>query len=160
MMCELLGLQAGHIILRHTVVEQGVLTLTVESRSKRCRCPLCHKFSYHIHSQYQRYIRALPCFAKTTLIHLTAHKFYCRNLYCPQKVFTERFTTGITPHQRRTQRLTERLLSLVCQLSGRSAERICQLLGIDVSDTTLGRLLQKQSLPALPTPAIGILKMT
>ena len=75
-------------------------------------------------------------------------------MYCPQKVFTERFTTGITPHQRRTQRLTERLLSLVCQLSGRSAERICQLLGIDVSDTTLGRLLQKQSLPALPTPNV------
>lgn len=154
MMCQLLNLPTNRFVLRHTAVEQGVLTLVLESRSKRCRCPLCHKFSYHIHSKYQRYISDLPCFGKKTLIHLTARKFYCRNAHCPQKVFTERFTTGITPHQRRTQRLTELLLSVVQQLSGRGAERLCELLHIEVSDTTLGRLLYKQPLPEPFTPKI------
>ncbi len=88
---QLLYLQAGHFILRHTDVEQGVLTLVVESRSKRCRCPLCHQLSHHVHSKYQRHLKDLPCFALKTRIRLTAHKFYCRNPHCPQKVFAELF---------------------------------------------------------------------
>lgn len=134
--CQLLNLPAGHFILRHVAVEQGVVAFVMESRSKRCRCPLCHQFSHHVHSKYQRHLKDLPCFVNRTQIHLTVCKFYCRNPHCSQKVFTERFTTGITPHQRRTQRLTELLLSVFRQLSGRGAERICHLLHIEVSDTS------------------------
>ncbi|HET7898531.1 MAG TPA: ISL3 family transposase, partial [Flavisolibacter sp.] len=151
---RLLNLQGGYFILRHTNVEQGILTLVVESRSKRCRCPLCHRLSHNIHSRYQRHLKDLPCLAKKTIIHLTSHKFYCRNPHCPQKVFTERFAAGIGCSKRMTNRLSELLLSLTLQVSGRSAERICRLLHIEVSDTTLGRLVQMQPLPQPATPKI------
>lgn len=153
-MCQLLDLQASHFILRRSDVEQGVLTLVMESRLKRCRCPLCHHLSHHVHSKYQRHLKDGPCFANRTLIHLTVHKFYCRNRHCSQKIFTERFAVGIGHHKRMTDRLSELLTSLTLQLSGRGAERICHLLRIDVSDTTLGRLLQKQPLQESRTPKV------
>ena len=153
-MCQLLDLQAGHFILRHTNVEQGVFILVVESRSKRCRCPLCHQLSHHVHSKYQRHLKDLPCLVNKTLIHLTVHKFYCRNPYCSQKVFTERFPTNIGHYKRMTDRLSALLTSLTLQLSGCSAERLCGLLRVEVSDTTLGRLLQNQPIQEPLTPKI------
>src|SRR4051812_33196023 len=87
-LCQLLNLKASRFTFRHISSEQEVLTFKLESCLKQCRCPHCHKLSRSIHSRYQRHIRDLPCFANKTLIHLTAHKFYCRNPYCPQKVFT------------------------------------------------------------------------
>jgi transposase len=153
-MCQLLDLQAGPFALHHIYVEQGIHTFVVESRSKRCRCPLCHRLSYYVHSKYQRHLKDLPCFANQTKIHLTVHKFYCCNPICPQKVFTERFAAGIGCYKRMTDRLSALLTSLTLQLSGRCAERLCRLLHIEVSDTTLGRLLQKQSLQQPLTPKI------
>ncbi|HWJ26024.1 MAG TPA: ISL3 family transposase, partial [Flavisolibacter sp.] len=54
--------------------------------------------------------------------------------------------------------MTNRLSQLVCKLalqgSGRSAERLCALLHIAVSDTTLGRLLQKLPLPDAIIPKV------
>ena len=152
--CQFLNLQAGHFIIRHTDVEKGVLTFVVESRSKRCRCPLCHQLSHHIHSQYQRHLKDLPCLAYPTVIHLSVHKFYCCNPHCPQKVFTERFAAGIGHYKRMTARLAELLISLTLQVSGRGAERLCRLLHIDLSDTTLGRLLQRQPLQEPLTPKV------
>jgi transposase len=95
----------------------------LESRSKQCRCPVCHRFSYHVHSKYQRHLKDLPCFTHRTLIHLSVHKFYCRNLHCPQKVFTERFAVGISRYKRMTEMLSELLTSLKLQVSGCGAER-------------------------------------
>jgi transposase len=153
-MCQLLNLQASHFALHHIEFKQDVLAVSLKSRSKRCRCPVCYQFSHHVHSKYQRCIRDLPCFAHKTLIHLTTHKFYCRNHLCPQKVFTERFAAGIGHYKRMTDRLSELLSSLTLQLSGRSAERICRLLRIAVSDTTLGRLLQNKPLQEPLTPRV------
>ncbi len=50
-LCQLLNLQAGHFTLRHADVKKGVVTLVMESRSKRCRCPLCNQFSNHVHNK-------------------------------------------------------------------------------------------------------------
>jgi len=129
-LCQLLNLQASRFTFRHIDFEREVLTFKLESRLKQCRC------------------------ANTTLIHLTAHKFYCRNPLCPQKVFTERFNEGIAPYKRMTKRLSELLCSLTLQLSGRNAERLCGLLHIEVSDTTLGRLLYKHPLLESITPKV------
>lgn len=151
---QLLNLQAGRFRLRHAEREQDVPTVLLESRSKRCRCPACHLYSHRIHSTYHRYLKDLPCFALKTQIHLVAHKFYCRNPLCLRKIFTERFPAGIEPRQRRTQRLTERLLSLVRQLSSRRAEGLCSRLHIETSDTTLGRLLHNLPLQQVATPRV------
>ena len=139
-MCQLLNLQSGHFGICYIDFEQDLLSFSLESRLKRCRCPLCHKLSRSIHSKYQRHLKDLPCFANRTLIHLTVHKFYCRNLHCPRKIFTERFAASIGCYKRMTNRLSALLLSFILHHSGRSAERR-RLLCIEVSDTTLGRLL-------------------
>jgi transposase len=151
---DLLNLQACHFTLHHIVRDQEELILKLESRAKRCRCPTCHKYSHSIHSTYRRSMQDLSCFAHKTHLQLSMHKFYCRNPLCPQKIFTERFTVGITPYKRMTDRLAQLLSTLCMQSSFRSAERICWLLHIQVSDTTLGRLLHAQSLPTVEIPQV------
>lgn len=154
MICKLLNLQAGHFKLNHVEIKPDALTLILESRSKRCRCPLCNKYSYQVHSKYQRHLKHLPCFAYKTVIQLIARKYYCRNPLFPQKVFTERFGESIAPNKRMTNQLSELLSSLILQLSGRCAERICHLLHIEVSDTTLARMLYLKPLPEVQTPKV------
>ena len=51
MIGKLLNLQAGHFKVVHVEAGQDALILILESRSKRCRCPFCHKYSNHIHSK-------------------------------------------------------------------------------------------------------------
>jgi transposase len=104
-----------------------------------------------IHSKYQRSLKDIPCFAHKTLLQLTLHKFYCRNSQCPQKIFTERFNEAIAPYKRMTNRLSELISSLVLQLSGRCAECFCRLLHIEISDTTLARMLHQKPLPEMKT---------
>jgi transposase len=130
MIGKLLNLQADHYKLDHVEIKPDALTLILESRSKRCRCPTCHKYSNHIHSTYQRSIQDLPCFALKTQILLIVQKYYCRNLHCPQKIFTERSNEAIAPYKRMTNRLSELLSSMIIQLSGRCAARLCRLLHI------------------------------
>ena len=147
MICKQLNLHSSHFTLLHTERKPEKLVFMLESRAKRCRCPCCHKYSYNIHSKYQRHFKDLPCFANKTHIQLIARKFYCRNPRCLQKIFTERFAPGIDPYKRMTGSLSLLLSALCLQSSCRSIERNCRLLHIQVSDTTLGRLLHLQSLP-------------
>src|SRR5439155_24851457 len=60
----------------------------------------------------------------------------------------------IAPYKRMTNRLSELLCSFTLQLSNRCAERLCALLHIAVSDTTVGMLLQKLPIPESITPKI------
>jgi transposase len=154
MIGKLLNLQAGHYKLDLFEIKSEALTLILKSCLKRCRCPSCHKYSNHIHSTYKRTVQDLPCFAHKTHLQLFAHKFYCRNPHCPEKIFTERFGDAIAPYKRMTNRLSELLSSLILQLSGRRAERLCRLLHIQMSDSTLERMLYQKPLPEIKTPKV------
>jgi transposase len=51
-------------------------------------------------------------------------------------------------------RLSELLATLLLKLSGLSTERLCQLLHIMVSDTTLTRMLHNQPVQECATPKV------
>ncbi|MGM7552179.1 transposase family protein [Myroides odoratimimus] len=97
--------------------------------------------SSKLHSYYIRKIVDLPIFGKQTLIKLKARKFYCSTLECPLKIFTERFKSIFSSYQRRSDRLTKKLLNLVILTGGRPIEKICAEFSVTISDTSLLRII-------------------
>jgi transposase len=123
------------------------IVINVTSNSSEGFCPLCEKRSCTIRSYYTRRFEDLPAFGKPCRILLKTKKFKCCTKDCPVKVFAERFTDHFEHYQRRTNRLAELLGSIAVQSGGKPGERLCDLLSISVSDTTLLRLVMKKSLP-------------
>ncbi|WP_460767161.1 ISL3 family transposase [Niabella terrae] len=133
------------------------IAIRVKSKASQCLCPKCGKASRKIRSYYCRKLADLPAFGGSCRILLRARKFKCCNKNCEARIFTERFKAEIQPYQRRTSRLTVLLQNLALQMGGRPAERLCSLMSIAASDTTLLRLIYKTPLPAPPrTKAIGV----
>lgn len=129
------------------VNEGDKVILLVTSRAKESICPNCELPSKKIHSYYNRKLTDLPVLDKKTFIHLKARKFYCSTLECPLKIFTERFKSFFSSFQRRSDRLTQKLLNLVIRIGGKPAEKTCKDLNIPISDTSLLRIITKQELP-------------
>ncbi|AMP99740.1 hypothetical protein AY601_2863 [Pedobacter cryoconitis] len=128
--------------------ETDSFIIYISSKSKKSFCPNCEEASSKVHSYYTRKFADLPAFGKCSKIVLRARKFYCNTLECPLKVFTERYSDHFKPYQRRTDRLNIKLLNIVIESGGKSAERICNQLSIPISDTTLLRIIEKTELPS------------
>lgn len=53
------------------------------------------------HSRYNRLIQDLPANEKPVYLQVQVRKFFCTNLFCERKVFTERLS-WVEPYLRRT----------------------------------------------------------
>lgn len=68
-------------------------TIRIHSRSTKsaAACPRCNTVSRHIHSKYQRQPADLPAHGRKVELLLLVRRFRCRALWCPAKIFAERF---------------------------------------------------------------------
>jgi transposase len=137
--------------------ESEEVHIYVESKQTNCLCPNCGLVSLKVHSYYSRVFKDLPAFGNKVRLFLRARKFYCLEEHCQVKVFTERFADYFSPYKRRTVRFDKVCLKLVLESSGKAAERIALDLGIDISDTSLLRLISEAPEPNISTPhALGV----
>lgn len=137
--------------------ESEEVLIYVESKQSNCLCPGCGLGSLKVHSYYNRVFKDLPVFSNKVRLFLRSRKFYCLEEHCQVKVFTERFADHFSPYKRRTARFDKVCLKLVLETSGRAAERIALDLGIDISDTSLLRLISEAPEPNITTPrALGV----
>src|SRR5256886_5244732 len=74
-------------------------------------------------------------------------KFYCRNQYCSQKVFTERLPTFVKPWARMTIRCCQQITSLGLATCGKGGARLAARLGMPTTRPTVLRRIM-----ALPSP--------
>lgn len=136
---------------------ENLANIYVISTRKNCYCPNCCAPARGVHSYYTRMFKDLPVFGNQTNIYLRARKFYCRESECPVKVFTERFDCHFYPYKRSTRRLEKSHLAMVLESGGKSAERLSRKLGMQVSDSTLLRLINREPVPACKVPkALGV----
>jgi transposase len=131
-----------------------VLEATTASRGAR-PCPHCQTPSAHVHSSYTRTIADVPSGARRVIVRLHVRKFRCRNAQCPQRIFAERFPAYAHPRARKTIRMQDQLRSLGLLAGGRGGEALAQVLGIQVSDCTILRLLCAR--PEPPVPPVRVL---
>ena len=110
------GMHAEHI----QITEHG-LVIEIEASHPTSCCPLCAQPSDSIKTHYRRALRDAPCAGRQVQLILTVRKFYCRNAYCSQKVFTERLPTFVEPWSRMTIRCSQHITSIglatFCQAS-------------------------------------------
>lgn len=137
----LLALPEGMEIDQIQITETGLEVSVISTRPQSC-CPLCSEPSSHIHSHYHRTLKDAPCVGRQLQLSLTVRKFFCRNLACSQKVFTERIPELAEPWARMTIRLREQITSIGLATCGKGGVRLADRLGIETSrNTTLRRVM-------------------
>jgi transposase len=137
----LLALPEGMEIDQIQITETGLEVSVISTHPQSC-CPLCSEPSSHIHSHYHRSLKDAPCVGRQLELALTVRKFFCRNLACSRKVFTERIPELAEPWARMTSRLREQITSIGLATCGKGGVRLADRLGIETSrNTTLRRMM-------------------
>ena len=96
----------------------------------------------------------LPVSGKIAKLILQVRKFFCENLDCFRKIFTERFTQQFDSYSRRFERLNELITSMGLELGGNVDQRIGKLCYVKISASTILGLVIKCPIPAIKLPKI------
>jgi len=67
--------------------QQLIVSLT--SIATKANCPLCGQLSRRIHSRYSRRLTDLPVAGQTCIWQIKACKFFCDNVDCHRRIFTQ-----------------------------------------------------------------------
>jgi transposase len=144
---HLAGLRVERVFTRGRSVRLAVI-----SEAGKATCPDCGVFSARVHSRYERRLADMAVGGQDLMIHLRVRRFMCDSSACSRKTFAERFPELVVPYARRTLLLRRTLETMALALGGRPAARLARGLCVEVSRSTLLRLLR-----ALPLPAVGSL---
>lgn len=138
------------LLIEHIQVAETGLMISVSSTHPTSCCPLCSEPSSSLKSHYRRTVRDVPCGGSRVLLALTVRKFYCRNAYCPRKVFAERFPAFVEPWARTTIRYCQQITSIGLSTCGKGGARLAARLGIQTSRQMILRRIM-----ALPEHSTG-----
>lgn len=92
--------------------------MNVSSTQTIAQCPVCGGFSHRVHSQYKRTLQDLGLAQYSMTLQLQVRKFFCLNLACTRRIFTERLAEVAAPWARKTMRLVQRLQAIGLALGG------------------------------------------
>lgn len=143
----LAGLRVEQILVKGQTVWLDASVLAPDAP-----CPGCGAKSGRVHSRYERYVSDPAIGGQETLIRLRVRRFFCNNSECARTTFAEQPPGVTVPYARRTPMLRGMLEKIALALGGRPGARLTRQLAIEVSRTTLLRLIR-----ALPVPEPGTL---
>lgn len=110
---------------------------------KRGLCPCCHEESIRIHSKYSRTVKDLPMAGNSVIIQFNTRKYFCDNVSCERKIFTERMGEELLPYGRRTKRLNDQLVKIGFATGGNPGASLSKVLGVSISTSTMLRILHQ-----------------
>lgn len=143
------------VLAVHKIEDQVVLS--IQSLKKSCPCPACGVPGNKLHCYYYRKVKDLPFFNNRVFFRIKARKWYCQNVACNRKIFTERFDHYFKRYKRTSDRLREKLLKIGILMGGNAGEKLCRILNIFISSSSLIRLIHAQDVPvSLTVNAVGI----
>src|SRR5579859_85846 len=131
-------------------------SVQVELASERAvvACPACGTMATRVHSRYQRMLADLPWQGLSVQLCLTARRFFCELVACPQRIFTERFPGLVAPRGRRSARLQTLVTAIGIALGGEAGARLVAELGLSLSPDTLLRSVRALPELTLPSPRV------
>ncbi|MFL5662031.1 MAG: ISL3 family transposase [Ktedonobacteraceae bacterium] len=133
------------LVIASLLATETQLVVQVACRLPTACCPLCQLPSDRIHGHYGRTVTDLPCAGRRVILALTVRKFVCRTPTCPRQIFTERMPDLVQSYARITNRLRDVLIALGLATSAEVCARLAPKLGMQVSPSTLLRLLHTVS---------------
>jgi len=117
-------------------------------------CPNCRAACSRVHSRYKRCFADLPWAGYQVKIILLARKFFCDNIDCERKIFTERLGNEVKPYARKTLRLDNKMVSIGFATGGNAGAKLCKTLGMSTSPSTVLRLLHASPTTVYETPRV------
>ena len=132
-----LGLNAWHLTRQR-------LRLELTTTACCANCPLCGQLSDRIHSRYQRILADLPWSEVVVRIELQTRKFFCDNVRCQRRIFTEPLPTLAARYARRTLRLQDALHLIGLFAGGEAGARLSRDLHLKSSPDTLLRAVKRE----------------
>lgn len=130
------------------------INVELQAVTASCPCPSCQLPAERIHSHYRRTVADLPWADLIVRLLLRVRKFFCDNLACARKIFTERLPTLVAPWARRTMRLVQQQQQLGLALGGNPSARLSPELDRGASRNTFLRLVERLPLPEPATPEV------
>lgn len=64
------------------------LRLDLSVIASGANCPLCGQLSNRVHNRYRRTLADLPCSGLAVSLEVQARKFFCGNVRCHRRIFT------------------------------------------------------------------------
>lgn len=135
----------------HVTSSDDSIHLTIKSITTASCCPTCSKPSSRIHSRYTRKISDLPICDQSVKLLLISRRWFCDQIDCETKIFTERFD-WISSSGRRTRRTEEFLRKIAFSTSCLSAEKVAKAAHIHVSHDTLLNIIRRTNIDSEVSP--------
>jgi len=134
------------------------LQIETSSSQSDSICPACGYLSHRRHSKYIRTLVDLPTSGYDVKVIILSGKYFCDNVQCSRKIFTERFKQEISPYYRRFNRCKALLGNFALELGGNKGAAISRLVRLRVSPSTILRIIKRQPLliPKITSGIIGI----
>ena len=129
------------------------IVIHLEARRLFVPCPQCGIKASRVHSRYRRRGTDLPWSSWPVQLVVHTRKFFCDNIRCLRRIFTETFPGVLAPYARRTKRMGQALLELAHSSNAESAAWVGGFLGYPTSPDTLLRC-QRQEPIHTPTPRV------
>ncbi|MDO0826093.1 ISL3 family transposase [Desulfosporosinus nitroreducens] len=117
------------------------ITISLKSLTHSHICPQCRQITHSYHSTYKRKIQDLPILGKSLYLNVTAYRYYCENISCDQKVFSEELGGFTGKYRRMTSRLEDFIITLALNTSCEGTARICKQMNINISGDTVIKIL-------------------
>jgi transposase len=133
---------------------QGQILVHLSTSSPTACCPNCGEYSSRVHNYYRRSLTDLAWSEYEVKLRLKVHRFYCGGTQCPKLTFTERLSPDIAFYTRRTNRLDEWLTHLALAVGGKGGAKLARCSQVEISPSTLLRLIARQPLEQLPAPRV------
>lgn len=149
---KLTGLKLERVMIDG--IDAQHITLTLRMTTSTSTCPDCNKPASRIHSHYTRTLADLPWGSYIVRLHLHVRKFFCTFRDCSRRIFTERLPSLVASYARRTARLGEVLRLVGLAVGGRAGSRLVDRLQMQVSFSTMLRLIRSTPEQELPTPRV------
>lgn len=91
---------------------------------------------------------------KEVTLRISVRKFFCQQPNCPRKIFAERFNTSLKPYERRLQRCNAQIRGIGFSCGSKPGAKVCALVALPVSASTILRVMRKTPLPYTETPKV------
>jgi hypothetical protein len=129
--------------LSHEYIDDTVVVSCKIMQGNR-HCPYCNEVSGKICCRYKRKLKDVPFGEKKVKLIVWTGNYFCSNANCAHSTFGEKVEFA-EPFATRTKRLDKYILELSAGNSGIGAERFVKRNVVNISDTTINRIVKKNS---------------
>jgi hypothetical protein len=137
------------------VVDQGqVVCVRARTRPTAVACPGCGQLTRRVHAYHMRRLADVPAGGRGVVVELRVRRLVCRNSGCVRRTFREQVPELAHRWARRTHQLTTLVAGIGVAIAGRAGAALLSRFGVNVSRTTVLRLLMATPAPVTSAPAV------